>query len=29
MEEILAKEQQDRRDRQLQRVGIVAVEKDW
>ena len=29
MDEILAKEQQDRRDRQLQRVGIVAVEKDW
>lgn len=29
VEQILAKEQQDRRDRQLQRVGIVAVEKDW
>ena len=29
VEQILAKEQQDRRNRQLQRVGIVAVEKDW
>jgi len=29
VEQILAKEQQDRRDRQLQRVGVVAVEKDW
>ena len=29
VEQILAKEQQDRRNRQLQRVGVVAVEKDW
>ena len=30
MEEILDKEKQDRRRRQiLQRGGIVAVEKDW
>ena len=28
-EQILAKEQQDRRNRQLQRVGVIAVEKDW
>ena len=30
MEQILAKEQRDRRHRQLrQRVGAVAVERDW
>ncbi len=28
-DQILAKEQQDRRRRQLQRVGVIAVEKDW
>ncbi len=28
-EQILAKERQDRQQRQLQRVGVIAVERDW